>query len=107
MTALMMRGALEPTVIDLFAGAGGLSSSLEAVGWQSLAVVDNDPAAVDTLRANQARGHLKNARIVQADIRDVAAADLCPDDTRLDLLAGGPPCQPFSPNNSSDRPKSA
>jgi len=92
----MMRGALEPTVIDLFAGAGGLSSSLEAVGWQSLAVVDNDPAAVDTLRANQARGHLKNARIVQADIRDVAAADLCPDDTRLDLLAGGPPCQPFS-----------
>lgn len=86
----------QPTVIDLFAGAGGLSCSLEAVGWRSLAAVDNDRSAIETLRANQAKGHLVGTRLVHADVRDVSACDLNPQGSNLDLLAGGPPCQPFS-----------
>jgi len=84
------------TVVDLFAGAGGLSSSLEAEGWKTLAAVDNDPDAIMTLRANQARGWLKGARVIQADVRDLTGRDLVEGGTRLDLLTGGPPCQPFS-----------
>jgi DNA (cytosine-5)-methyltransferase 1 len=89
-----------PTVIDLFAGSGGLSSSLEATGWTSIAAVDINIDAIDTLSQNQARGSLKSCRIIHADIRDVAGRDLRPARSRStwrpDLLAGGPPCQPFS-----------
>ena len=89
-----------PTVVELFAGAGGLSSSLEAVGWRSIAAADIDADAVETLRLNQARGHLAGSKIIHADIRDVSAKDLRPATSsvrwRPDLLAGGPPCQPFS-----------
>jgi DNA (cytosine-5)-methyltransferase 1 len=89
-----------PTVVDLFAGAGGLSQSLEASGWQSVAAVDIDRDAIQTLRINQERGHLLSTRIVHADLRDVSARDLRPSAAghawRPDMLAGGPPCQPFS-----------
>ena len=89
-----------PTVIDLFAGAGGLSSSLEATGWSSMAAVEIDIDAISTLRRNQANGHLADCKIIHSDIRDISAKDLWPrntgKNTRPDLLAGGPPCQPFS-----------
>src|SRR5688572_6666433 len=89
-----------PTVVDLFAGAGGLSLSLEASGWESVAAVDIDRDAIGTLRLNQERGHLQGTRIVHADLRDVSARDLRPSAAeqswRPDMLAGGPPCQPFS-----------
>jgi DNA (cytosine-5)-methyltransferase 1 len=88
------------TVIDLFAGAGGLSSSLEAVGWRTVAAADSDDNAIETLRKNQAQGHLKGARITHADVREISGADLRPKNAargwRPDLLVGGPPCQPFS-----------
>lgn len=92
--------ASPPTVIDLFAGAGGLSQSLERAGWRSVAAVDIDADAIATLRSNQKSGHLRGSRILQADIREIAAEDLRPDGVARtwcpDLLAGGPPCQPFS-----------
>ena len=88
------------SVINLWAGAGGMSLSLERSGWTSVSAVDPDGDAVETLRLNQARGYLRAARIVRADIRDVSARDLRPakhgSAWRPDLLAGGPPCQPFS-----------
>ena len=85
-----------PTVIDLFAGAGGLSASLEATGWRTLATIDNDDSAVATMRANQAKGRLRGATVFHADVCDMSGADLIGAGNRLDLLAGGPPCQPFS-----------
>ena len=88
------------TAIDLFAGAGGLASSLEASGWQTVSTLDIDENAVATLRRNQARGYLAGARIVEGDIHDIVARDLRPAGVRStwrpDLLTGGPPCQPFS-----------
>lgn len=91
---------MKPTAIDLFAGAGGLASSLESTGWRTVAALDIDRDAVETLRRNQSHGHLRRTKIVCADIRDVRANDLRPDGAgrswRPELLAGGPPCQPFS-----------
>lgn len=88
------------TAIDLFAGAGGLATSLEASGWETVSTLEIDDDAIGTLRRNQDRGHLKKARIVQGDVRDIAAHDLRPAGVRAtwrpDLLTGGPPCQPFS-----------
>ena len=89
-----------PSVVDLWAGAGGLSLGLEKSGWTLVTAVDPDCDAVETLRRNQARGHFRTARILRADIRNVSARDLLPAKRaprwRLDLLVGGPPCQPFS-----------
>lgn len=93
-----MRG--KPTVVELFAGAGGLSSSLEAAGWRSVAAVDNDADAIETFHNNKKRGFFKGTKLIHADIRDVGGKCLRPDNAtprwQPDLLAGGPPCQPFS-----------
>jgi len=89
-----------PIAIDLFAGAGGLASSLEASGWRTVATVDTDKDAVATLRRNQERGSLRHARIILGDVREITGRDLRPPNARVswrpDILAGGPPCQPFS-----------
>jgi DNA (cytosine-5)-methyltransferase 1 len=78
---------MKHTVIDLFAGAGGLSLGLEGAGFESLFAVDTDAGAMGTYRSL-----FPSAELHQGDIRDV--------DFRkwrgVDLVAGGPPCQPFS-----------
>jgi DNA (cytosine-5)-methyltransferase 1 len=99
-----------PSVIDLFSGAGGLTAALESVGWDTVAAVDSDADCVATLQANKERrirvagiggkSYLGRATLIRSDIREVNATDLRPPKTssrwRPDLLAGGPPCQPFS-----------
>lgn len=103
------RNSTLPTVIDLFCGAGGLSGAFERSGFKTVSAVDVDSDCVSTLRTTQAaglqiartrRGYLDGAKLLQADIRDVRRADLAPvgsrADWRPDVLAGGPPCQPFS-----------
>ncbi len=99
------------TSIDLFCGAGGLTSGLERAGWNTVSMVDNDRDALATLDATRCanlpiagdaagRCHLAGARIIEADICSLTARDLRPEGAdaswRPDLLAGGPPCQPFS-----------
>lgn len=98
-----------PTVVSLFSGAGGLDIGLENAGWETVAATDFDRDCIATLTDSRAariripgargRRYLANSEIVQADIADVAAADLRRTASRRwrpDLLAGGPPCQPWS-----------
>lgn len=73
--------------VDLFAGAGGLSLGLAAAGFEIKAAVELDGDAAATFR----RYH-PDAKVHEGDI---ASADYS-DYTGLDLVAGGPPCQPFS-----------
>lgn len=85
------------SVVDLFAGAGGLSLGATLAGHSVVAAVDNEPAAV--------RAHNLNASGDAAFVADLG------DDTSarrawreaamrasgsVDLLVGGPPCQGFS-----------
>lgn len=100
----------KPTVVSLFTGAGGLDIGLEQAGWSTVTATDVDPAAIGTLKANKAKAlpvpgrpgktYLEDAAILHADIRDLHAADLRPAGVRRTwrpaLLAGGPPCQPWS-----------
>ena len=42
----------QPTAIDLFCGAGGLSLGLKQAGFKVLAAVDLDPLAIKSFKAN-------------------------------------------------------
>lgn len=100
----------QPTAIDLFAGAGGLAISVEQAGFRTVATVDLNADAVASLLASQEAGiavpdekqrrYLDGTRIFHADVAEVTGRDLrppgAPHNWRPDLLAGGPPCQPFS-----------
>jgi DNA (cytosine-5)-methyltransferase 1 len=82
--------------LSLFSGAGGMDLGVRRAGFKVIAGVELDPHCCASLRVNAEPG----SRVLDADIRTVGA-DSFRDDLglrpgELDLLFGGPPCQPFS-----------
>lgn len=74
--------------VDLFAGAGGLSVGLKMAGWDVKVAVEYDATAIATHRRN-----MPDVLHVCDDIREVDFREYA---GKIDLVAGGPPCQPFS-----------
>ena len=74
--------------LDLFAGAGGLSLGLKMAGWDVRVAVEYDATAVETHRKN-----MPDVLHICDDIRDIDFTGYKDD---IDLVVGGPPCQPFS-----------
>lgn len=72
--------------IELFAGAGGLGLGVAGAGFDHAAVVEWDRWACDTLKDN------KPWPVTQGDVRLMSYDGL----GTIDLVSGGPPCQPFS-----------
>ena len=80
--------------IELFSGAGGLALGLHQIGAQHRLLAELDVRACDTIRANNQNGALNPPwPILQADVREL---DFTGWQDRIDLLAAGAPCQPFS-----------
>ena len=81
--------------IELFAGAGGLGMGITRAGFKHVAVVEWDKYAFDTLQENQIRKHplVSHWPITKGDVREF---DYSPFEDKVTLVAGGPPCQPFS-----------
>jgi DNA (cytosine-5)-methyltransferase 1 len=81
--------------VELFCGAGGLGMGLDLAGFQSLGAVEWNKDACDTIRENQKRGFplVRDWPLFQGDARDF---DFTAIPEGIDLIAGGPPCQPFS-----------
>ncbi len=73
--------------IDLFAGAGGLSLGLHRAGWNVVAAIEVDGWAVATYKEN-----FPSTDVICSDIRAIDFRQF----QGIDLIAGGPPCQPFS-----------
>ncbi|MBW4511351.1 MAG: DNA cytosine methyltransferase [Scytonematopsis contorta HA4267-MV1] len=84
-------------LIDLFAGAGGLTTGFHLAGFESLCAIDIDKKALATYKHNY-----PNAKVINQDIREVnpfelrSSLDLKPEE--LTMIIGGPPCQGFSRN---------
>jgi DNA (cytosine-5)-methyltransferase 1 len=76
------------SAIDLFSGAGGLSLGLHMAGWEVLLAVELDKDAAKTYRAN-----FSQTTLLEKNIQDI---DFTPYRGQITLVAGGPPCQPFS-----------
>lgn len=73
--------------IDLFSGAGGLSLGLNMAGWNLDTSIELNEIAVETHKFN-----LPNTSHICEDVRGINFKKF----KGIDLIAGGPPCQPFS-----------
>ena len=82
--------------VELFAGAGGLALGAELVGFTPKLVVEWDRWACDTIRQNAANAYplVQNWPVHEGDVRAVDWTRL--DGDVIDVVTGGPPCQPFS-----------
>jgi DNA (cytosine-5)-methyltransferase 1 len=87
--------------ISLFSGAGGLDLGCEAAGFTTVAAVESNETARDTLLANGCRSFpALSAESILSDAVELDHRDLL-DRAGLaageaDLVHGGPPCTPFS-----------
>lgn len=71
--------------LELFAGGGGLLLGASLAGIRHAAAVEYNQQACDTLRRN-------GVNVIQSDVRAVDYNQF----TGIDIITGGPPCQPFS-----------
>jgi len=78
----------EFTVLELFAGAGGLAIGMEKAGLKCVALNEIDKWACKTLRANR-----PNWNILEGDIKSF---DFRKFEHKADIVTGGFPCQAFS-----------
>ena len=85
-------------VVDLFAGAGGMSEGFSQEGFNILAANDILEEAGKTLEANH-----KNIKVIVGDIKDISPKKVLIScgiyKDQIDLVIGGPPCQGFSTAN--------
>jgi DNA (cytosine-5)-methyltransferase 1 len=81
--------------IELFVGAGGLGLAASRAGFTPAVVIDWDKWACDTIRENKQRGlePFAHWNVVERDIREYEFSEVA---GPIDLVTGGPPCQPFS-----------
>jgi len=93
-----MASSPKPTVVDLFAGAGGLSEGFRQAGFRILAGNDFNEFAAKTYKLS----HLETP-FLEGPIENIAVDDLLDaagiSEGELDVLVGGPPCQAFSVYN--------
>ena len=73
--------------LEIFSGAGGLAQGLRLAGFEHEALVEWDKDACRSLKRN-----FSKAIVLQTDIRKFNYRTY----SGIDILAGGPPCQPFS-----------
>ena len=94
-----MHTVSSPTVVDLFAGAGGIAEGFRQAGFTSIAASDIDPDACATFTSN-----FPGAVVVHGDLRSPSVkAALLEAGGRADVVVGGPPCQAFSQVRNHNR----
>lgn len=88
-------------VIDLFSGAGGLSQGFVQAGYNVLAGIDFDDAALKTYAHN-----IKGAKALKEDLFNEEGSIKDIEDAlgnqEVDVIIAGPPCQGFSLTGARD-----
>ena len=93
LTWVLSRSKQRPLAADLFCGAGGLSVGLSDAGYDVVLGVDNDPVALETYAG------LHPGLTLCRDLADPEAVEEVVEalsDLDIEIIAAGPPCQPFS-----------
>ncbi len=78
-------------VIDLFCGAGGLSTGFRMAGFNVILGIDNVPKFCETFEKNDHKS-------ICGDIREISVSQIKKkiENEPVDVIVGGPPCQGFS-----------
>src|SRR5258708_1306072 len=81
-------------VISLFSGAGGLDYGFGAAGFEPVFTNDFDHDSCETIRLNRKWPVVERSifKVPTEEILEIAGAEV----GEIDVLIGGPPCQPFS-----------
>lgn len=82
--------------LEMCAGAGGQAIGLHLAGAEHVALIELDPYACETLRNNNQRLGLGWGPVLEEDLRVFAEEQAHAFHGRVDLVAGGVPCPPFS-----------
>ncbi len=83
---------MKPTVIDLFAGVGGLSLGFEMAGFEVALANEYDPSIADAYMKNR-----PNTKMIVEDITELPVEETFgPYEGKVAVVIGGPPCQGFS-----------
>lgn len=83
---------MKPTVIDLFAGVGGLSLGFEMEGFDILLANEFDQSIATAYKENH-----KSTNVVVGDITSLDLSKVFGEYVnKIDVVIGGPPCQGFS-----------
>jgi|TARA_R110002074_G_scaffold51396_2_gene129990 DNA (cytosine-5)-methyltransferase 1 len=85
---ISIKSKSDYTSLELFAGGGGMAIGLEKAGFNNILLNEFDKASCNTLRYNR-----PNWNVVEGDVSNL---DFSPYVDKVDLLAGGFPCQAFS-----------
>ena len=89
-----MTSRSRATAISLYTGAGGLDYGLEAAGFETTVAVEVDRNCCETLLKNRRWPLIQRSIFAVATKEILQAAGLHRGE--VDLVVGGPPCQPFS-----------
>jgi DNA (cytosine-5)-methyltransferase 1 len=83
-----------PQLVSLYSGAGGLDYGFEAAGFETAVAIEMDRDCCATIRRN------RGWPVIEDRIENVSSSRLLESGGlargSVDLLIGGPPCQPFS-----------
>lgn len=101
------KNKVSGTYIDLFSGCGGLSLGLGNAGWKGLFAVEKDPMAFSTFKHNMIETNSRYAHFdwpswlpqeatTIQELLKKYPQKLTSLQGKVDLIAGGPPCQGFS-----------
>jgi DNA (cytosine-5)-methyltransferase 1 len=84
---LKSRGT-QYSVIELFSGCGGMALGFKNAGLRTKLLVEIDKDCVNTLSTNKPGWNIIHD--------DIAQVDFTPYNGKVEIVAGGPPCQAFS-----------
>jgi len=90
----------KPVAVDLFCGAGGLSTGFEKAGFEVLLGIDSDRSSIESFRRNH-----PHAKTILDDIKNVNAIRIYKviGKRKIHAIIGGPPCQGFSLANRRNK----
>jgi len=92
----------KPTVLELFAGVGGMSLGLEKAGFDVKWIVDSDEVAAATLTANKRSSNMINVYTekLSSFLKNCIQEDSAyPKPGEVDHIHASPPCKGFSRAN--------
>src|SRR5699024_7441253 len=85
---MVETGESSRRAVSLFSGAGGMD-----LGFEEYFDIQSANEIVSNFAATLSR-NFTTTRVLESDISDLGGSDLA--DSEVDLVFGGPPCQPFS-----------